>query len=47
MLKYDIGLSYKDISKILDMSEDKIRTYLYRARRNFKAEYGGKGNGKR
>jgi RNA polymerase sigma-70 factor (ECF subfamily) len=45
ILKYDIGLSYKDISKVLDMSEDKIRTYLYRARRSFKVEYGGKCSG--
>jgi len=46
ILKYDIGLSYKDMSKILDMSEDKIRTYLYRARKSFKVEYGGKCNEK-
>lgn len=45
ILKYDIGLSYKDISKILDMSEDKIRTYLYRARKSFKLKYGGKCSG--
>lgn len=46
ILKYDIGLSYKDMSKILDMNEDKIRTYLYRARKSFKVEYGGKHNEK-
>lgn len=39
LLKYDMGLSYKQISDITEMSEDKIRTYLYRARNEFKKQW--------
>lgn len=36
VLKYFMDLSYKEISKLLDISEDKVKTYLYRARNKFK-----------
>lgn len=36
VLKYFMSLSYKDISNLLDISEDKVKTYLYRARNKFK-----------
>lgn len=31
VLKYFMDLSYKEISKLLDISEGNIKTYLYRA----------------
>jgi RNA polymerase sigma-70 factor (ECF subfamily) len=36
ILKYYIGLSCRDISKLFDTDEDTIKTSLYRARKNFK-----------
>ena len=36
VLKYFMDLSYKDISKLLDFSEDKVKTYIYRARNKFR-----------
>ena len=36
LLKYYIGLSCRDISKLFDTDEDTIKTSLYRARKNFK-----------
>lgn len=36
IMKYDLELSYKDIGKLLDMSQDMVKTYLYRARNEFK-----------
>lgn len=36
ILKYDLGLSYLEISKLLGIPENTVRTYLYRARNNFK-----------
>lgn len=36
VLKYFMDLSYKEISNLLDISEDKVKTYLYRARNKFK-----------
>lgn len=35
-LKYFIDLSYKDISRLLDFSEDKVKTYIHRARNKFR-----------
>ena len=47
ILKYDMELSYKDISTLLGVSLDHVKTYLYRARNEFKKiwreKYGGKG----
>lgn len=36
IMKYFMNLSYKEISNLLDFNEDKVKTYLYRARNNFK-----------
>lgn len=35
-LKYLMDYSYKEISDLLGMDESKVKTYLYRARNNFK-----------
>ncbi|EJR31648.1 RNA polymerase sigma factor [Bacillus mycoides] len=42
LLKYDYELSYKEISSLLDMKEESVKTNLYRARNQFKALYRGK-----
>lgn len=36
LFKYDMGLSYKEIGEILDISENTVKTYLFRAREQFK-----------
>lgn len=36
VFKYVMNLSYKEIGNILDMKEDKVKVYLYRARNKFK-----------
>ncbi|BDR66498.1 hypothetical protein K144316041_07080 [Clostridium tetani] len=36
ILKYDMELSYREISILLGIKEDTIKTYLYRARNEFK-----------
>jgi RNA polymerase sigma-70 factor (ECF subfamily) len=36
ILKYIIGFSYRDISEFTGYREDKVKTYLYRARNKFK-----------
>ncbi|WP_461207364.1 RNA polymerase sigma factor [Clostridium sp. DL1XJH146] len=36
IFKYEMDLSYKDISNLLGISENMIKTYLYRARNQFK-----------
>ncbi|KEI08415.1 RNA polymerase sigma factor [Clostridium novyi B str. ATCC 27606] len=36
IFKYELNLSYKEISLLLGISEDIIKTYLYRARNKFK-----------
>ncbi|WP_442598572.1 RNA polymerase sigma factor [Neobacillus sp. D3-1R] len=36
LLKYDTLLSYKEIGNVLDMNENKVKTYLARARAQFK-----------
>lgn len=44
ILKYEMELSYKEIEKLLGLSEATVKTYLYRARNEFKRlwreEYG-------
>ncbi|KEH98256.1 RNA polymerase sigma factor [Clostridium massiliodielmoense] len=46
IFKYDLELSYKEISKLIGFSENVVKTYLYRARNKFKEiwreEYNGK-----
>ena len=44
ILKYELELSYKEIGRLLGLSEATVKTYLYRARNEFKRlwreEYG-------
>ncbi|MDO0824497.1 RNA polymerase sigma factor [Desulfosporosinus nitroreducens] len=44
ILKYEMDLSYKEIGRLLGLSEVTVKTYLYRARKEFKRlwreEYG-------
>ncbi|WP_088011625.1 RNA polymerase sigma factor [Gottfriedia acidiceleris] len=39
LLKYDFELSYKEISVLLEMKEETVKTSLYRARNEFKKIY--------
>ncbi|MBZ9637198.1 RNA polymerase sigma factor [Clostridium sp. FP1] len=34
--KYDMGLSYKEIAELLDINQNTVKTYLFRAREQFK-----------
>ncbi len=40
VFKYFLGLSYKDIADILEISESNVKVYLYRARNKFKEVWG-------
>lgn len=40
ILKYELDFSYKEISLLLGMKIETIRTYLYRARNEFKDKWG-------
>jgi RNA polymerase sigma-70 factor (ECF subfamily) len=35
LLKYEMELSYKEISKLIDIDEDVAKTYVYRAKKEF------------
>lgn len=39
LLKYEFELSYKEISLLLGMKEETIRTYLFRARKEFQKKW--------
>lgn len=39
LLKYELELSYKEISLLLGMKEETIRTYLFRARKEFQKKW--------
>lgn len=39
ILKYDVDLSYSQIANMLDMKEETVKTYLYRARNDFKKRW--------
>lgn len=39
VMKYDLGLSYFQIASMLDMKEETVKTYLYRARNDFKKRW--------
>lgn len=41
ILKYEMELSYEEISVLLGMKIETVRTYLYRARNEFKEIWGG------
>lgn len=40
LLKYMLGLSYKEIAEMLDLNPGTLKTYLFRARKAFKELYG-------
>ncbi len=40
LLKYMLGLSYKEIAEMLDLNPGTLKTYLFRARKAFKEIYG-------
>lgn len=39
LMKYELELSYKEISQMLNMNPDTVKTYLARARKNFQEYY--------
>ncbi|MGM0903904.1 MAG: sigma-70 family RNA polymerase sigma factor [Bacillota bacterium] len=39
LLKYELELSYKEIGLLLGMKEETIRTYLFRARKEFQMKW--------
>ena len=39
LLKYEFELTYKEISLLLGMKEETVRTYLYRARKEFQKKW--------
>ena len=39
ILKYDMGLSYKEIADVLDINESTVKTYLFRAREQFRNKW--------
>lgn len=41
VFKYFMDLSYKEIGEILDLDENQVKTYLYRARNKFKEQWEG------
>ncbi|MNV70047.1 ECF RNA polymerase sigma factor SigE [compost metagenome] len=41
LLKYEMGLTYKEISAFLGISEGTVKASLYRARQQFQQFYGG------
>lgn len=40
LLKYEMNMSYKEIALTLDIKEEKVKTWLYRARKQFEKVYG-------
>ena len=41
ILKYELELSYKEIALLLGMKEETVRTYLFRARKEFQKKWRG------
>lgn len=41
ILKYDLGLSYDEIGRLLNVKTERVKTDLYRARNMFKKMYEG------
>lgn len=41
ILKYELDFSYREISDLLGIREEMVKTYLYRARKLFQKKYGG------
>lgn len=44
ILKYELDFSYREISGLLGIREEMVKTYLYRARKQFQRNYGGRYN---
>lgn len=40
IMKYELDLTYQEISKLLDLKIELVKTYLYRARKQFQKIYG-------
>ncbi|OLO37066.1 RNA polymerase subunit sigma-24 [Alkalihalophilus pseudofirmus] len=40
LLKYELEWSYKEMALLLGMKEETVRTYLYRARKDFQKKWG-------
>jgi RNA polymerase sigma-70 factor (ECF subfamily) len=36
VLKYVVGLSYWEIAEVLDINEQTVKTYIYRAKQKFR-----------
>lgn len=41
IMKYELDLSYQEISGLLGIRMEMVKTYLYRARKQFQKKYGG------
>jgi len=39
LLKYDLDLSYREIAALMGLNEDTVKTYLYRARQQFRTRW--------
>ncbi|MEL4026988.1 sigma factor-like helix-turn-helix DNA-binding protein [Lysinibacillus endophyticus] len=39
LLKYELELSYNEIALLLGMKEETVRTYLFRARKEFQKKW--------
>jgi RNA polymerase sigma factor (sigma-70 family) len=44
ILKYELDFTYREISDLLGIREETVKTYLYRARKQFQRNYGGRYN---
>lgn len=36
VLKYEVGLSYRELAEVLDINERTVKTYIYRAKQKFR-----------
>lgn len=41
ILKYELNFSYREISDLVGMREEMVKTYLFQARKQFQKKYGG------
>lgn len=44
ILKYELDFSYREISELIGIRQELVKTYLYRARKQFQRNYGGRYN---
>ncbi|MFJ8072340.1 RNA polymerase sigma factor [Peribacillus sp. NPDC096447] len=47
LMKYEFNMSYKEIAQTLDIKEETVKTWLYRARKQFEKVYGRSEHGKK